>query len=337
MRPASDLLLTTAERVWLTFTHNWYFLVLGALVAAALKLYVPKDKLSALLQRRRHGSVFAATAVAVATPFCSCGTTAVILGMLASTLPWAPIVAFMVSSPLTSPTELFYSAALFGWPFALTFFGASIVLGLVAGLLAMALERAGLLENQARFTQSAPTALAPPARREEPSGAAVMLRGAPPLAAAAAAGGVLALAVPLEGVRTFLSQVLVELRRLLLFFFGFAFIGYALNALVPAEYVSTLFGAGRAWGVPLAATLGLPLYVNTDASLPLVRSFMDNGASAGATLAFLITGAGTSLGALAGALTIARWRVVSLVVGTLWAGAILIGLGYDRLLAAGLF
>jgi len=51
--------------------------------------------------------------------------------------------------------------------------------------------------------------------------------------------------------------------------------------------------------------------------------------SQGAALAFLITGAGTSLGALAGALTIARWRVISIVLGTLWVGAIVLGFGYD--------
>jgi uncharacterized membrane protein YraQ (UPF0718 family) len=53
--------------------------------------------------------------------------------------------------------------------------------------------------------------------------------------------------------------------------------------------------------------------------------------SQGAALAFLITGAGTSLGALGGALTIARWRVIALVIGTLWLGSILLGLAYDFL------
>ena len=43
------------------------------------------------------GSVVLATP----TPFCSCGTTAVVLGMLASRKPWVPIVALMVASPLT--------------------------------------------------------------------------------------------------------------------------------------------------------------------------------------------------------------------------------------------
>jgi hypothetical protein len=50
----------------------------------------------------------------------------------------------------------------------------------------------------------------------------------------------------------------------------------------------------------------------------------------------LITGAGTSIGALTGALTIARWRVIALVIGTLWVGAVIIGYIYDLILAAGL-
>jgi len=64
-----------------------------------------------------------------------------------------------------------------------------------------------------------------------------------------------------------------------------------------------------------------------------VSTMLEAGMSQGAALAFLITGAGTSFGAIAGALTIARWRVITLVVGTLWAGAILIGFAYNLVFA----
>ena len=47
--------------------------------------------------------------------------------------------------------------------------------------------------------------------------------------------------------------------------------------------------------------------------------------SQGAALAFLIIGAGTSLGALGGLFTIGRWRVIAIVVGTLWLGSIILG------------
>lgn len=79
--------------------------------------------------------------------------------------------------------------------------------------------------------------------------------------------------------------------------------------------------------------MGVSLYLNSEASLPLVRSMIDNGISQEAALAFLIMGAGTSIGAVAGALTIARWRVIGLVVTVLWLEALLFGFLSDLILA----
>ncbi|TLN05567.1 hypothetical protein FDZ74_13480, partial [bacterium] len=124
--------------------------------------------------------------------------------------------------------------------------------------------------------------------------------------------------------------------KLLPMFFGFAFIGFFLNGLIPQAWVAAVFGAGNLYSVPLAATLGLPLYINSEASLPLVRALIEGGMGQGVAMAFLLCGSGTSLGAMAGALTIARWRVVALVVGILWVGAILLGFGYDALVLVGL-
>jgi uncharacterized membrane protein YraQ (UPF0718 family) len=129
----------------------------------------------------------------------------------------------------------------------------------------------------------------------------------------------------------FLDEVLTVSKRLLPLFVGFTFVGYFVNGLIPAAWITGLFGAGHAYSIPLAATLGLPFYINTEASLPLVRAMLDSGMSQGAALAFLITGAGTSIGAVGGALTIARWRVIAIVIGTLWLGAIMLGFVYNLL------
>jgi uncharacterized membrane protein YraQ (UPF0718 family) len=120
-------------------------------------------------------------------------------------------------------------------------------------------------------------------------------------------------------------------------FLGFAFVGYFLNGLIPAGWVAALFGSGKIYSAPLAATLGLPLYINSEASFPLIRALLDAGMSQGAALAFMISGAGTSIGAITGAVIIARWRVVGLVVGVLWAGAILCGLAFDLALVFKVF
>jgi uncharacterized membrane protein YraQ (UPF0718 family) len=297
----------TGGQVWTTLGHNWPFLLMGAVVAAALKPALDARRVGRWLRRHRKGAVLTATGLAVATPLCSCGTFAVVLGMLASTVPWAPIVAFLVASPLTSPTELIYSAGLFGWRFALAFFGASIALGVGAGAVAAFLEERGWFEGQARLAA-------------RPAGAHPLPLD-PPVGPRSAGARALA----------FGRDAVTVSARLLGLFLVFAFLGYGVNDLLPSAWVASLFGPGHVWSVPLAATLGVPLYVNTEASLPLVRTFLDSGASAGATLAFLITGAGTSFGAVAGALTIARSRVIGLVVGSLWTGAIVTGWAYDLL------
>jgi uncharacterized membrane protein YraQ (UPF0718 family) len=405
-----NLLAQTLAQVWVTFTHNWPFLIISTLVAVLLKLYADPRKVSGFLTRHKGAGVVSATAAAVATPLCSCGTTAVILGMMASMMPWAPIVAFMVASPLTSPEELNYSAGLFGWPFAAAFFIASILLGLLGGAAASFFEGRGWLANQTRFSSPAKATPKSSVRVTEKQS---ILAGQPVMAARACDAGPqpalaacacelsaqpaaasaslyaparLSIAVPEPAVsacgcggtaemvleanpfgaadrfvlqsgetacgcgsspapvkaarfepRTFLTEVLTTGQRLLLMFFGFAFIGYLLNGLIPAAWVSAIFGSGNVYSIPLAATVGLPLYINTEASLPLVRALIDGGMSQGAALAFLITGAGTSIGAIAGALTIARWRILALVIGTLWVGAVVIGYIYNILLALHLF
>ena len=111
-----------------------------------------------------------------------------------------------------------------------------------------------------------------------------------------------------------------------LLFVGFAALGYAAIALVPTEWLTTLLGGSGPFSVVLAATLGVPFYFSTEASLPLLASLVQGGMGEGAAMAFLVTGAGTSVGAIMGGLLIARWRVLAIVVGVLWIGAIVFGL-----------
>ncbi len=396
-----SLFTETLIKVWQTFVHNWPFLVASTIIAVWLNHALNPQKVAAFFKRNQAGGVLGAVVAAVATPLCSCGTTAVLLGMMASMMPWAPIVAFMVASPLTSPQELIYSAGLFGWPFALTFFGASIVLGLIGGAAAHFMEKRGWLKDQIRFiptehsvpvsnasnqyghAQSTPMPLrfqsvaetacgcgepAPMVMHLQPVAEADCGCGSSsPIRFAAAESSSRCCSSPTPIQKTVpestscscsapakstpapsscgcgeaksekdtsnLKEYALETMQLggrLLWMFGlFAFIGYFLNGLIPQEWVASIFGVGNVYSVPLAATLGLPLYINSEASLPLVRGLIDGGMSQGAALAFLITGAGTSVGAVAGMLTIARWRVIALVIGVLWSGSIIIGMLYN--------
>jgi uncharacterized membrane protein YraQ (UPF0718 family) len=300
-----NAMVVSAAQVWSTFVHTWPYLLFSAGIAATLKLYLNPERIAEFMKRHQKAGVIGATATAVATPLCSCGTTAVALGMIANLVPLAPVVAFLAASPLTSPEELIYSAGLFGWRFAWAFWGASIFVGLAAGTIAGIIDWRGGLTNQIRMIEK-------PSNRVSGTACGSSCQDCGTSRAPA-----------------LFKEIFATSKRLLFMFLCFAFIGYLLNGLIPPSWIKAIFGAGKSYSVPLAATLGFPIYVNTEASLPMVRSLMDSGMSHGAALAFLITGAGTSIGAIAGLLTITRWRVIAIVVGTLWVSAIVFGTAYN--------
>lgn len=346
----SSVLEQVAQDVVRTFQANWVYLLLSVTFASAIQVFVGTDRLAGWLRARTPLAVLGAVALGALTPFCSCGTTAVVLGALAASVPWAPVVAFMVSSPLTSPGEYVLSIGLFGSAFATTYFVAAFALGLGSGWVTHHLERAGWLRNQHRVAapascgdgtsstsrstcgagsvgpqDRAAEATAPEAGRDH--GTLVLERAeapsccleAEPLDVAdepAAASG---------RAREFVSVLLGNARRLTVLFFGFTALGYLLIRLIPTQALTALLGDDSPFAVPLAALLGIPVYVSSDGSLPLVASLMHGGMGSGAAMAFLITGAGTSIGAISGMLLIARRRVVALVVASLFVGATVTG------------
>ena len=95
----TQLIITAVGQVLLSLQHNWPYLLVSLVIAAALKLYVNTERISAFLNRNRGKGVIAATVAAVTTPLCSSGTTAIMLGMMASTMPWAPTPSSRTRKP----------------------------------------------------------------------------------------------------------------------------------------------------------------------------------------------------------------------------------------------
>ena len=321
MNVITDLLIRVLGDVGNTIVNVWPFLLISVIAAAAVTTYVGTDRVSAMLNRRVGVATAGAVLLATLTPFCSCGTMAVLLGMMAASAPWAPLVAFMVASPLTSPSELVLSAGLFGWKFAWIFFLGTIVVGLGAGLVTHSIEKTGWLRGQARIEAARGS--------DDTSAAEPAAVGIGPGAASVAELGTRRRRWRLDEFRT---QFIAVGLRMLVFFLGFTAVGYLVIEAIPTDWLVNYLGGNSPVAVPLAALLGIPAYLNTEASLPLVAGLMDGGMGPGPAMAFLVTGAGTSVGAITGLFVIARARIVWLVVAFLFAGALLLGWITPRLL-----
>ena len=59
--------------------------------------------------------------------------------------------------------------------------------------------------------------------------------------------------------------------------------------------LTDLFGGHGAWGVLMAATLGVPLYACGGGTIPLLQAWLSDGMSMGSAAAFMITGPATKI------------------------------------------
>ncbi len=360
-----QLLTDTFAYVLETLVHNLPSLALGVAAAAVITVFVDPEKVKAWLMKRSAVSIPASVAAGAFTPFCACGTMAVVLSMLATALPWGPIMAFLTSSPLMSPDEFVLISGILGLSFAIALTVASILLGLGSGAITHVIEKkTHFLDNQARFNKaqacgctgeepeteaaSEPGCVEPAG---EPVQACLCAQPAPAFAAAACCGpmpapvcgcGTAAKPVAKRSTPAWIRKLRlsevgraafdVGVKKILVYFTVFAAVGYLINRFIPASVIVGLFGAHNVFAVPLAALVGLPLYVSGSSSIPIIQSLMNSGAGAGAMLAFMITGPGTSAGVIAGISTIMKKNALALYLGYILFGAILMGYAYDVLI-----
>ena len=107
-------------------------------------------------------------------------------------------------------------------------------------------------------------------------------------------------------------------------------LGVLLSALfqryVPQTWMVRAFGGNEAWGVLMAATVGVPLYACGGGTIPLLQSWLNEGMSLGSAAAFMITGPATKITNL-GALKICLgWKRFLVYVGFVMLFSLLCGL-----------
>jgi len=106
-----------------------------------IREYVPEEKIKAALKNRKYGigNVLGAGFGAL-TPFCSCSTIPILVGLLDVGIPFGIAYSFLIASPLLNPVIFFLLLALFGIVPTLIYSVITFSIAVIAGIL---LERAG--------------------------------------------------------------------------------------------------------------------------------------------------------------------------------------------------
>ncbi len=287
------------------------FLAFSIFVAAAARATGADSQVARVLRGRPLWAIFAAALFGALSPFCSCGVVPVIAALLAAGVPIAPVMAFLIASPIMDPEMFILTAAVLGLPFALAKTAAAIGMGLVSGL--------------ATHAFAASAAFASPLRAG--TGGCGSSRGIPESAADAAPASTQPASTQM--VWTFWREparrasFTAEARAVGWFLGKWLTLAFLLESLmvawIPAATVGAWLGGDAWWAIPAAVLVGIPAYLNGFAAIPTVSALLDLGMAQGAALAFMVAGAVTSIPA--------AMAVFALVKRTVFVWYLTLGLG----------
>ncbi|AZZ96094.1 permease [Pseudoalteromonas sp. R3] len=298
MSPEMQVMLEEAADmfVFLAAELTVLFLVVSYLVGV-LQEYITPEKVRENLSARKGKGYMIAALLGAITPFCSCSTIPFLKGLLQARAGFGPVTVFLFSSPLLNPIVIGLLIVTFGLDVALFYFVIALVTSVVSGY---ALERLGFERYvrdeayQAAVSQSACSAnqADKPGCTDVPADSQTSVnqkRGC-------AVQNSNEAAMPAENrwlriwhatwkdFRTTLPYLLLGIT-----------IGSFIYGFVPTELIVEYAGENKWYAIPLAAVIGIPLYIRASAVIPLSAGLVQKGMALGSVMALIIGSAGASL------------------------------------------
>ena len=278
-----ELLRREAVYLWyyfdLQFRQIFWYWVLGMVIGSAVSVFA-KDRIHGLFARMKDArwgllGIVPACLLGIASPLCMYGTIPIAASFSKQGMRHDWLGAFMMASILLNPQLILYSAALGSTALALRILSCFLC-GCAAGLLIRLFYRTKPFFDFTGFEERA-------SRDTDPN---LLLRYCKNLWRNVKATG-------------------------LYFLFGIL-LSALFQRYVPQNVMEKLFGGNEAWGVLMAATVGVPLYACGGGTIPLLQEWLWQGMSMGSAAAFMLTGPSTkitNLGALKIVLGVRRFAL----------------------------
>ncbi|HOF60324.1 MAG TPA: permease [Candidatus Latescibacteria bacterium] len=271
------------------------FLGISTLVGLMLQ-YVSDEKLRTWLSRKGVLGNFLGAALGAITPFCSCSTIPMTVGLLRAGVPFGATMSFVLASPLLNPIILTMFLFLLGWKACVVYGAVTFVASMACGA---ALQGFGLASDVRNVRVSGVVH-----DQEKPE----TFRGKLREAFAGAWG---------------------DFRGVLVYLVIGVAIGAAIYGYLPGDFVVRIAGPQNPFAIPVAAVIGVPLYVRAETVIPIAVALTQKGMSLGAVIALIIGGAGMSIPEMSMLASIFKPRLVATFVSVVLVTAVLAGVVFN--------
>jgi hypothetical protein len=278
-----------------------------------LQEYVPLDKMQRVLNRvKSPWSNVIGAAFGALTPFCSCSTIPMVIGFINAGAPFGASMSFLIASPILNPVIIALMLTLFGWEITTFYILFAFIAAVLTGIV---WDKLGLRSSVKRVRVVGLSNSDSPSNHPD-TGLSSTWWSKNKLHIMGATGFAINL-----------------FRQLVLYLVLGAAIGSIIHGFVPEAFIVKVAGADNLAAIPVAAVIGVPLYIRASTIIPISASLLGKGMGIGAVIALIIGGAGASIPEVALLTAIFKRKLVILFVATVFAVATIAGFIANALLA----
>lgn len=281
------------------------FIVITAIVEIIL-MYIPQEKISMKIEKAGFfGNVIAAGFGAL-TPFCACSTLPMTVGFLNAGVPFGATMSFLIASPLLNPIIIAMLGALVGIKAMLIYVAIAFLCAVFFGWGLQKVDAQKYVKNVRLKKQSCCSA-------DESSIDRKQLPWSQKIALVLRAGW--------DTLRPIIWYLII----------GVA-LGAVIYGYMPSDWVLKIAGPDNPFAVPVAAIIGVPLYIRAETAIPIGVALMSKGMSIGAVIALVIGGAGMAIPEMSMLASIFKKKLVAMIVAVIFLTAVISGYLFNILL-----
>ncbi len=246
------------------------------------------------------GNVLAAL-LGIVTPFCSCSAVPLFIGFLGAGVPLGVTFSFLISAPMVNEIAVVLLYGLLGWKVAALYMGTGLAVAIVSGLV---IGKLGMERHVEQWVLNV---------RAGGGDEVPELTWAQRLDAGA------------HAVRDIVGKVWPWVLA------GIA-VGAGIHGYVPEGFLAGIMGRGAWWSVPVAVSIGIPMYSNAAGIVPVVHALLEKGAALGTVLAFMMSVIALSLPEMIILRKVLKPRLIAVFAGVVGAGIMLVGFLFNAIL-----
>jgi len=271
------------------------FIGISTCVGLALT-YISDEKLQRWLSHKGILGNIIGALVGGLTPFCACSTIPMTVGLLKAKAPFGPVMSFVVASPILNPIVLIMMTTLLGIKAGVIYATVSFTAAVLFGLI---LEKFG-------FAKQVKNVIVTGVQEDDVE--FDTFKGK---------------------LKNALKSALSDFRAVFLYLVVGVGIGAVIKGFIPQDLIVSVAGPQNPLAVPVAAVIGIPLYIRATTAIPIGLALIQKGMGVGAVIALIIGGAGMAIPEMSLLASIFRPRLVGALVGVIFLTAVTAGLVFS--------